>query len=319
MVTFLTVVAEIMIFVIVTTVAFAAASSADRAWGQRRRLGLQSLAADKPLAAAIMQERPEPNAFFGWVESSTSISDTDERQKLKRELALAGFTSPNAHVWFVIARFGLAIGLPLLFLALQSTSPHPFSGIALIFWALILCGVGLVGPSSFVTRRAAARRTELEFEFPDALDMIVVCVEAGLGLDAALMRVGKEVAVSHPRIAKEFARVTEEIRAGRGRPDALRAMADRTGVDGVKSFVGLIVQTEALGTSVAQTLRTYSTELRETRFLKAEEKAMRVPVLMTVPLVTCILPVIVTALLLPPMIDVMRELLPALEGHTGGK
>jgi len=91
-------------------------------------------------------------------------------------------------------------------------------------------------------------------------------------------------------------------------------MVDRTGVNAIKSFVALLIQTEMLGTGIAQTLRTFSTEMRETRFIKAEEKAMRIPVLMTIPLVACILPVIVTALLLPALIDVARTLMPALTG-----
>jgi tight adherence protein C len=145
---------------------------------------------------------------------------------------------------------------------------------------------------------------------------MVVCVEAGLSLDAAFIRVGQEVKESHPRIAEEFDRVSEQLRAGRGRAEALRAMADRTGVPAVRSFVALLIQTETLGASIAQTLRTFSNEMRETRFIKAEEKAMRIPVLMTLPLVCCILPVIVTALLLPAIIDVMRTLMPALT-HGG--
>jgi tight adherence protein C len=95
-------------------------------------------------------------------------------------------------------------------------------------------------------------------------------------------------------------------------------MADRTGVPAIKSFAALLIQTEMLGAGIAQTLRTFSNEMRETRFIKAEEKAMRIPVLMTIPLVACILPVIVTALLLPALIDVVRTLMPALTGGHGG-
>jgi tight adherence protein C len=146
---------------------------------------------------------------------------------------------------------------------------------------------------------------------------MVVCVEAGLSLDAAFIRVCDEVTASHPRIAEEFGRVSDELRAGMGTVEALRSLADRTDVSGVKSFAGLVIQTEALGGSVGQTLRTYAAEMRETRFLKAEEKAMRIPVLMTMPLVACILPVIITALLLPAIIDVIRNVLPAL-AHTHG-
>jgi tight adherence protein C len=184
----------------------------------------------------------------------------------------------------------------------------------LILLPLFFAGVGLLMPSAFLGNRLEARRTQLEQEFPDALDLLVVCVEAGLGLEAAFVRVNEEIRTSHPRISDVLYRVAEEMRAGRGRADALRAMAERTAVESLKSFAALLIQTDALGTSIAQTLRTFSAEMRTTRFLKAEEKAMRIPVLMTIPLVVCILPVIVTALLLPAMIDVSRNVMPLLTG-----
>ncbi len=289
----------------------------ERRFSQRRRLGtLAASASDSN--APIVRTRARPNALFQWVQESSSISEPEERQRIRRELSLAGFNSPFAPVWYVIARFGFAIGLPLVFILFQYLSPKPMGGIGLVFWALALCGIGLIAPGSFVQRRAASRRRELEFEFPDALDLMVVCVEAGLSLDATLVRVGQEVHETHPRISRELERVTEEIRAGRSRSDALRTMAERCDVGGIKSFVALVIQTESLGSSITQTLRTYSTELRETRYIKAEEKALRIPVLMTIPLVACILPVIVAALLLPPIIDLIRVLFPALTGQHGG-
>jgi tight adherence protein C len=185
----------------------------------------------------------------------------------------------------------------------------------LIFGALMLCAIGLVVPGSYLDNRVNARKQQLEHEFPDALDLMVVCVESGLGLEAAILRVGQEVHESHPLISEEFSRVSEQLRAGRGRGDALRSMADRTDVATVKSFVALMIQTDTLGTSIGRTLKSYSIEMRNDRFLKAEEKAMRIPVLMTIPLVACILPVIITALLLPPILDVIRTLAPAMSGH----
>jgi tight adherence protein C len=185
----------------------------------------------------------------------------------------------------------------------------------MIVAVLILSAIGFIGPRAFVDNRANGRRTQLEYEFPDALDLMVVCMEAGLGIEAAFVRVGSETVRSHPLISNEINRCSQEFRAGRSRADALRAMASRTMVDAVRSFVALLIQTDALGTSVGQTLKTYADEMREHRFLRAEEKAMRIPVLLTVPLVACILPVIIVSLLLPPAIDVMRTLLPALTGH----
>ena len=109
--------------------------------------------------------------------------------------------------------------------------------------------------------------------------------------------------------------LSDELRAGRTRAESLRNLGERTDVPALRSFSALLIQTDALGTSIAQTLRTYSQEMREHRFLAAEEKAMRIPVLMTIPLVACILPVVVAGLLLPPMIDMVREMVPALQGR----
>ena len=308
---------EVLIFCMVATITFAVAREVERIIAQRRRLGERN-SASQSSTGLLFTRRTLDNRFFQWVQASSSISSPEERSKLSRELSLAGYDHAAAPVWYVIARFSLAIGLPVALILVQSLLTKPYTGVPLIFGALILSLFGLLLPASFISRKATRRRTQLEFEFPDALDLMVVCVEAGLSLDATFVRVGEEIRESHPRIAVEFSRISDELYAGRSRTEALRAMGDRTSVPGIKSFVTLVIQTEALGASIAHTLRTYSTEMRETRFIKAEEKAMRIPVLMTVPIVACILPVIITALLLPVIIDAMRTILPALAGHHVG-
>jgi tight adherence protein C len=308
-------IAEILVFCAVVLITVAAFRETTRALDQRRRLSESGIArpglSGLP-AGSLFARRVSDNAVFRWVQASSSISDSDERNKLRRALLLAGFESPNAPVVYVIARFSLAILLPGLFILWQASSTRPISGFGFILWPIILCVVGLFGPGRILSSLAGSRQVKLEGEFPDALDLMVVCVEAGLSLDAAFVRVGREIEESHPNISGEFARVSEQLRAGRARPDALRAMADRTGVEAIRSFVTLLIQTEMLGASIAQTLRTFSSEMRQTRFIKAEEKAMRIPVLMTIPLVSCILPVIVTALLLPAILGVIRVLMPIL-------
>lgn len=301
-----------LIFLSVGGAAWVGGQQLDRVLEQRRRLGEQRLSSER--SESLIRKRETTNPFLRWIQSSSSISDADERQKLRHELSIAGFNQPAAPVWFVIVRFLLAIGLPLGFLLLRVLVQAPMTGGGVIFWALVLCGIGFLAPRTLLDRRIKSRRQNLEYQFPDALDLMVVCVEAGLSLDAAFVRVAQEVDRSHSRVAEEFARISEQLRAGRGRVETLRAFGERTGVPMVRSFAALVIQTEALGTSIAQTLRTYSAEMREGRFLKAEEKALRIPVLMTVPLVMCILPVIVTALMLPAIIDVVRVLVPAMTG-----
>lgn len=277
----------------------------------RRRMGDQT-PVRRTAAASILKTDTVSNRFLLWVQSATSLNDSKDSKKLRRDLSLAGFDQVSAPVWYVIVRFSLAIGLPVLLIFGSALAGKPLPGLGAIIFPLVLCGFGLIAPRSFIDHRAEARRVQMEQEFPDALDLLVVCVEAGLGLEAAFVRVGQEVRESHPRVSEEFGRLANEMSAGRGRADALRAMADRLNVDTVKAFVALLIQTDALGVSIAQSLRTYSVEMREHRFLKAEEKAMRIPVLMTMPLVACFMPVIIVALLLPPAIDVVRTLMPAL-------
>lgn len=307
---------EFLTFFFLVAVTLAVSNIIAHFSSQRRRLG-QPTSAGSVSEQSLLKGWKISNPFLLWVQSSTSIGDSKERQKLIHELASAGFTHTAAPIWYVIVRFSMAIGLPLALLLGRGLFGGQMKESVLIFWTLALCGAGLLAPSAYVSRRAGQRRAELEREFPDALDLMVVCVEAGLSLDAAFVRVGQEMKESHPRITEEFARVSEELRAGRGLTETLRAMGDRSDVNGVKSFAALVIQTEALGVSIAQTLRTYSIEMRETRFLKAEEKAMRIPVLMTIPLVMCILPVVVTAVMLPVSIDVIRNVIPALLGQHG--
>ncbi|HEY2052270.1 MAG TPA: type II secretion system F family protein [Caulobacteraceae bacterium] len=271
-----------------------------------------STASDELRPSGVLKKSTVTNPFLAWVQSFTSISDPVDRGKLQKTLALAGFESVSAPAIYVAVRYGLALGLPLFYLFAQKFVAKPATGPALILPVLSLCGAGLVAPSAFVNRRASARKEALENEFPDALDLMVVCVDAGLGLEAAFIRVGQEIGPSHPHISEEFRRASDEMGAGRGRAEALRSMADHAQVECVTSFVALLIQTETLGVSVGQTLRTFAAEMRQTRLLKGEEKALRIPVLMTVPLITCVLPVILVAVLLPPMIDIMRTLMPML-------
>jgi tight adherence protein C len=278
----------------------------------RGRLGSTASAG---LAPVLVKGGKVESPVLRWIKART-LDQSKEESALRRDLANAGFDSPAAPIWYVIIRLGAAVGLPLLYLLLQSLSGNA-SGSGAIFLPLVSCVVGFFGPQFYLRQKTNDRRTELMSQFPDTLDLLVICIEAGMGLEAAFVRVGEETQGSHPRLAKEIVRMSQEIGAGRSRGDALRALAERTDVDMIRSFAGVIIQSDALGASMGQTLRTFSHEMRETRYLQAEEKAMRIPVLMTIPLVACILPVIVTALLLPAVIDVIRTVAPALHGGAG--
>lgn len=305
--------AQVLTFAAVVFLSLLGVRWAEGQMAVRRRLA-ETAHPEQHITGAVVKDKEVSNSFLSWVQTAT-LNDPKEAGKLRRDLAEAGFESPTAPIFYVIFRFTLAIGLPLIFLVSQQFVAKPMVGLGMIFTPLILCLVGMIAPSALLNNRVEARRTQLEQEFPDALDLLVVCIEAGLGLEAGFVRVAQELKGSHPRISDALERVTDQLRAGRARPEALRSMSDRTNVDTVKSFAALLIQTDTLGTSIAQTLRTFSNEMRERRMLKAEEKAMRIPVLMTIPLVSCMLPVIITALLLPAILDVGQQIIPMMTGR----
>ena len=245
-----------------------------------------------------------------------SLVDTKDAS-VRRKLIAAGYTAPHAPRVYTFLRLILVLALPIsVALLLWITGASP-SLTKLYFYLVISAAVGLYAPAIYVRIRADRRQQQLVNGFPDALDLLLVCVEAGLGLEAALARVGMEITTSHPLLAEQFGSVVLELRAGRSHEDALRRMADRAGSDDIRAFATLLVQSAKLGSSIAQTLRTYSHEMREKRRLRAEEKAHRLPVLISIPLVTCMLPAMIGVLMLPAAIRVARALLPTLDGGGG--
>lgn len=243
--------------------------------------------------------------------SGLSLADT-KGDTLRKKMVAAGYTSPEAPRIFTLIRLVMTFALPGLFLLFSYLTGERPSLFKLYFFGCVLALLGLYLPNLFVTAKADRRRAELVNGFPDALDLMLVCVEAGLGLEAAFDRVGREMSVSHPLVAQMLGNVVLELRAGRAREDALRAMAERVEVDEIRSFAMLLIQSDKLGSSIGQTLRVYAAEMREKRRLRAEEKAHRLPVLLSIPLVTCMLPVMIGVLMLPAAIRVIRDLVPAM-------
>lgn len=231
---------------------------------------------------------------------------------LRSRLVAAGYTKGHAPRIYSLIRLFMVIGLPIAtitFLWANGSSP---SVTKLYIVGMIAAVAGLYLPSLWIRAKADRRQREIINGFPDALDLMLVCVEAGLGLEAAFSRVGMEMTRSHPLLAEQLGAVVLELRAGRSQEDALRRMADRAGADEIRAFATLLIQSHKLGSSVAQTLRVYASEMRERRRMRAEERAHRLPVLLSVPLVCCMLPVMIGVLMLPAVIRVMRAVMPAL-------
>ena len=215
---------------------------------------------------------------------------------------------------YSLVRLMMVVGLPVATFIFLWTSGSSPSTTKLIFIGMVAALLGLYLPNVWVRARADRRQREIINGFPDALDLMLVCVEAGLGLEAAFSRVGQEMTRSHPLLAEQLGAVVLEMRAGRSQEDALRRMADRAGADEIRAFSTLLIQSHKLGSSVAQTLRIYASEMRERRRMRAEEKAHRLPVLISIPLVVCMLPVMIGVLMLPAAIRTIRILIPALGG-----
>ena len=210
---------------------------------------------------------------------------TSEMGKLQRKLVNAGCRSNEAVAIFFGIRAGIAIVCFVLFASGLIFRPN-------IALAIGACGLGYLLPSMALGRMARKRQHRIRLGLPDALDLLVVSVEAGLGLDQALQRVGEEIPFAHPELSDELRLINLELRAGKGRADALKNLADRTGVDDVASLVAMLVQTDKFGTSVAQSLRVHSETLRTKRRQRAEEAAAKLGVKMVFPLVFCIFPAI---------------------------
>lgn len=245
-----------------------------------------------------------------------SLVDTKDAA-LRQKLIAAGYTAPHAPRVYTLIRLVLVVALPILTLIFFWTTGSTPGLVKLYFSLIVAAALGLYVPALFIRAKADRRQRELINAFPDALDLMLVCVEAGLGLEAAFSRVGMEMTTSHPLLAEQFGSVVLELRAGRSIEDALRRMADRAGADDIRAFATLLIQSTKLGSSISQTLRTYAAEMREKRRLRAEEKAHRLPVLISIPLVACMLPTMIGVLMLPAAIRVIRAVIPALHGGGG--
>jgi tight adherence protein C len=228
-----------------------------------------------------------------------------ETGKLQQKLIYAGFRNREAIVIF----FGLRIAVSLLLFVLVATplimAPHLGMG-------LVACALGYVLSGMVLGRMAKRRQHRIRLGLPDALDLLVVSVEAGLGLDQAIQRVGSELAFAHPDLCDELRLINFELRAGTGRAEALQNLSARTGVDDVTSLVAMLVQTDKFGTSVAQSLRVHSETVRTKRRQRAEEAAAKTGVKMVFPLVFCIFPAIWVVTIGPAAIKFIQVLGPIL-------
>lgn len=225
-----------------------------------------------------------------------------------RRLMRAGFRGPNALKMLYGSKAILAIILPVAaLLAAAKSDSDPSNKILFVTAAF---AAGFFGPNEYVRRAARQRQKRIRRGLPNALDLMVVCVESGLGLDQAIVQVAKELQFAYPAISDEFSLMNLEMKAGKRRADALRNLADRTGVDEVKKLVAVLVQADRFGTSVAQSLRGHSEFMRVQTRQQAEEKAAKLGVKLVFPIFFCILPSLFVVTVGPVVVRIVRELIP---------
>ena len=249
------------------------------------------------------EEKPKFQAMFGVLKrlGEKAPKSPKEMGSLRLRLVQAGFRRDEALTLFFGIRVLFALGMFMLFASSLLARPN-------LTLALGALGLGYILPGMVLARLAKRRAHRIRLSLADMLDLLVVSVEAGLGLDAALTRVGQELAFAYPELADELRLINLELRAGKPRAEALRNLADRTGVDDLSSLVTMLIQTDKFGTSVAQSLRVYSETLRTKRRQRAEEAAAKTGVKMVFPLVICIFPAIWVITIGPAAIKMMAIL-----------
>jgi tight adherence protein C len=232
-----------------------------------------------------------------------------EMSRQERKLVQAGYRRKDAVLLLNGSHIAVILLLLLAFGSFGYLYRQPVVSIAISIF------LGALIPDMWLRKAIQRRQQNIQFALPDAMDLSVIAVEAGLGLDQALMRVGDEINVAHPDLADELRLRNLEINMGRSRSEALRNLADRTGVEDLKALVAILIQTDKFGTSVGQALRTFSESLRVKRRQRAEEMAAKLAIKMVIPMVLFIFPGVFIVILGPAFIAIIRDLLPTLNGQ----
>jgi tight adherence protein C len=267
---------------------------------------------DQVKADASLYEQPLPVlwkviGFLGVLLPGHIYSDT-----LRLELVQAGLHHRDARRAFAGVRVLTTAGLGVGNFVLASSFGLQHSEIFLV--TAVAIGVGYLMPQMFLRWKQDKRKEELTLTLPDALDLLVICVEAGQALNAAILNVGREIEFTAPALSRELSLVNHEMRAGVTRTQALRNLALRTGVDDVRALVAVLIQSDRFGTSVAQALRIHAQSLRTRRRQRAEEAARKAPVKLVFPLVFCIFPELMVVILAPGMLEMFRALADMAQG-----
>ncbi|MDO9246051.1 MAG: type II secretion system F family protein [Phenylobacterium sp.] len=273
--------------------------------GELRVRALRKARFQDPAGPAVEASRGEVR-ILGQVTASVrrlgqqaAVRDPSKVSDVRMRLVRAGFFGREAAIYYLGARAAALAAATLGTIVLLPFALKPGHGMAPVLLAAILALIALLGPDQVLSMRQKDREREYADGFPDLLDLLVASVEAGLSLDAAVGRVTDELARRYPRLTIHLRMLTLELRAGKSRKEAWTAFADRLGIDDARAFATMLRQAEDMGTSLGETLSVFSQDMRQKRMLRAEEKALALPVKLTVPLILFIFPCLLGVLLLP--------------------
>lgn len=234
--------------------------------------------------------------------------DAEAMSKTRTMLIRAGYPQRDAARTLVAAQILMGLGSLVLGGAYVVFLAGDMTLLQKVGYALIPGAIGYYGPRYWIQKRVAKRQEEIQDGFPDALDLLLVCVEAGQSLDQSIIRMAKEIEPSYPALAGEFLMVSQEMKAGKDRPEVLRSMADRCDIKDITSFVTVLIQSSSFGTSIADALRVYASEMRDKRVMRAEEKANVLPTKLTVGTMLFCLPPLLIILIGPSLHGIAESL-----------
>lgn len=258
--------------------------------------------------SAVFDDGRHRGRRFKSLEKYWTPQDEQERSKVREQLYRAGYRRPSAVRTYFAVRVVLGLMVPIAIGIALPLITRNVDITTVILLTSVMIAVGFYAPAAWVVRRTQRRQAAVRDGFPDTLDMLLVCVEAGLGLDAALDRVAHEIEPAHPVIAEELTLCGWELRAGKARLDVLRDLAKRVGVPDVRAFVAVLTQSDRYGTSMAEAIRVYSGEMRNKRQMRAEEKANKLPVKLALGAILFTLPPVFLVLISPALVSVFRFL-----------
>jgi tight adherence protein C len=293
----------LLVFVAVAVLAFVLMASVHRRGAVRRRaVGINKNSGESQPGEQSSLRQSSVKAVQRLLDYTTKHyaagGTGGDAKVLRRRMIQAGVFDPRGVAFFFVARVALAVTLAIcVFLFLPTVLDQSSS----VFWLSVILGaiMGYLAPSFYLDRRISKRRQEHRAGFPDFMDLLVVCADSGLSMEAALERVGRELGETYPSLCANIHMTNLEIRAGRSMTEALEHFGDRLGLEEARAFATLIQQSAELGSSITEALRVYSDDMRHKRLSRAEEKAYSLPAKLSLPMMICIFPVLFVVILLP--------------------